>query len=170
MVFRNLINAIRQRRKKREEQREFPKMLYSIQRMYGGMMRQHYLMDHLRRATEEEVANLISENAANEVEKKHMGYYIPPLDKFIKHSLEIRPDWVFHLDRLDIFGMEDGPEREPFSQWDRILPKELLSKDFYVFLYDSFGLPETHLCARRGYVLYDPELREMVAYVWNAIS
>ena len=145
-------------------------MMFSIQRMYGAMMRQHYLKDHLRRATEQEVAKLISENAAKEVEKKHMGYYIPPLDKFIKHSLEIRPDWVFHLDRLEVLDMDDGPVREPFSPRDSILPKELLSKDFYVFLYDSFGLPETHLYARKGYVLYDPESHEIVANVWTAMS
>ena len=164
------ITAIKQRRKKKKEQREFQKMLSSIQRMYGVMMRQHYLDHHLRRASEQEVAQLISENAANEVEREHDGYYIPPVEKFIKYSLEKRPDWVFHLDGLEMFDVGDSPKREPILHRDGILPEELLSKDFYVFLYDSFGLAETSRCARMGYVLYDPETHNIVAFAWDLIS
>lgn len=164
------IQAIKKRRKRKKEEREFQKMLSSIQRMYGVMMRRHYLDYHLRRASEKDVAQLISDNDTQEVERGHERYCIPPKDKFIKHSLEKRPDWVFHLDGLEIFDVGDWSKREPILHRDRLLPEELLSKDFYVFLYDSFGFPETHLCARRGYVLYDPERREIVAEAFDFLS
>lgn len=149
------------RSKRIGKESEFSTMLSCIQRMFGVKIDEQYLSAHLRQATQFEVAKIIEDNKAKEIERKHAGYYIPPIDMFIKYSIERRPDLIFHLDRLDVFNDVDAIEMTPLE--GRILTKELSTKDFYVFKYDSFGAPGTHLCARVGYVLYDPDLHDIVA-------
>ena len=157
----HLLSIRSQRSHQKELEREYSMMLSCIQRMFGVKIDEQYLSAHLRQATQFEVAKIIEDNKAKEIERKHAGYYIPPIDMFIKYSIERRPDLVFHLDRLDVFNDVDAIEMTPLE--GRILTKELSTKDFYVFKYDSFGAPGTHLCARVGYVLYDPDLHDIVA-------
>ena len=162
MLGLHLLSIRSQKSHQKELEREYSMMLSSIQRMFGIKMDESYLSTHLRQASKFEVAQLIEDNKAKEVERKHAGYFIPPINMFIKISLERRPDLVFYLYKLEMFE-KDGVEITPLWDKNKIRPQEFLRKDYYVFKYDSFGIPETHLCARIGYVLYDPDLQDIVA-------
>lgn len=50
------------------------------------------------------------------------------------------------------------------------MPIEYVSKDLYVFYYNSIGFPETHLCASIGYVFYDAEDNKIVSSHWIGFS
>ena len=124
----------------------------------------------MRKATEEEFQELISISESVPQDNPKPGqYYVPSYSMFVAHSLKNWPDRVFHLRGLGAEVRTESIEDRSFL-FCHVLPSELLNKDLYVFYYDDFGLPGTHLCGRAGYVLYDPEVKDIVACKWQYIS
>ena len=124
---------------------------------------------HLIKVTDADLEELLENSKSIPPEKPWPGYNIPSDRNFINHSLEKYPDKVYLLKKIEPLYLKDTDIEGEFL-FGRCLDVDNMNKDLYVFLFDSFGCPGTHLCARRGYALYDIDKKDIVAYHWTWIS
>ena len=124
---------------------------------------------HLIKVTDKDLEELLENSKSIPPEKPWPGYYIPSDRNFINHSLEKYPDKVYLLKKIEPLILKDE-DIEGELLFGHYLDVNNMNKDLYVFLFDSFGCPGTHLCARRGYAIYDRDIKDIVAYHWKCIS
>ena len=171
MLIKRIISAIKRRKKEKEQAKAFEEMLSCVQNMYTYPFHRHDLMPQLRKATDEEVAKLIQDSRDIQKSTPGSGYYIPSIRNYVTHSLEKWRDRIYVFEHIyPPVNQEQKEDEAPHSQWCSHLPSQYLDKDLIVFYYNSFGFPETHLCAREGYVFYDPIKMDIVACAWRCIS
>ena len=172
MLIKKYIFSIRQRKKEKKDAAVYNDMLFAVSMMCVNLSSSYDFTSHIRKATAEEIEQLINEAKSIPPSVPGGGYYIPSLHNYVVHCLETWPDRVFffkHLDFHDVQIEEDQNDSHS-SLWASPLPLEYMNKDLYVFYYNNFGLPGTHLCAREGYVFYDAEDNQIVACAWQCIS
>ena len=171
MLIKRIITSIKRRKKEKEQAIEFEFVLSCVQNMYTYPFHRHDLSPQLRKATDEEVAKLILDSQNIQTSPPCSGYYIPGTRNYVTHSLEKWPDRVYVFEHIyPPVNQEQENKEAHHSQWCSQLPSQYLDKDLIVFYYNSFGFPETHLCAREGYVFYDPIKLNIVACAWRCIS
>ncbi len=170
-LLQGLIIFFQRKKAAKEQEQEYQEMLSSVCGMFNKVqISPETIEKHIRKATEEEVEQLISISKTVPHEKPWPGYYIPSDRNFITYSLENNPDKVYLLKKIEPLKLNDDFLEPPQSYNFKCLEIENMNKDYFVFLFDSFGLPETHLCASRGYALYDPDKKDIVAHIWRWIS
>lgn len=171
MLIKRLITSIKRRKKDKEQAIEYEFMLSCVETMYPYLLHRYDLESQIVKATDEEVAKLIHDSRNIRTSSPGTGYYIPSIQNYVTHSLETWPDRVFVFKHIcPQVTQEQEDEDYPHSQRCSRLPLQYLDMDLIVFYYNNFGFPETHLCAREGYVFYDPINMVIVARAWRRIS
>ena len=167
-LLQGIIFFFRKKKATKREEQEYQEMISSVQGMFQRLcLTQEDVEKHIRKVTEEELANLISISKSVSPEELS-GYYLPGDKRFITHSFEMYPNQVYLLKKIEPLNLKDE-EKYNTLFWS-CLDVENMNKDLYVFFFDSFGVPETYLRARRGYALYDIDKKDIVAYHWTLIS
>ena len=172
MLIKSLISSVRKRKKDKEEAAVYNDIQIAVSMMLTNLSNSPDIASHIRKASEQEVGQIINGAKSLPSSTPGKGYYIPSLQNYVVHSLETWPDRVYFFKHLDLHEVqtEDVIEERISSLWVSPLPIEYMNKDLFVFYYNSFGFSETHLCARVGYVFYDAEENQIVACAWRGIS
>ena len=158
MDYMRLFKRYKERLLKKRQDKEFETMHSCIQCMLGLIFSKEILRSNAVKASEDEIDILINN--------------IPSNEKYLIHSIQNNPDKVYYVDLEKLCSAGEKIANQPYGS--TLLTKRL--PDYYrndklpILFYDDFGLPGTHLCARRGYIIYHPVAHQLIAYHWVVIS
>lgn len=155
-----LLERYKERKLKKKQEEEFETMHSSIQYMLGLVFSKESLRSNAIKASEDEIKILIDS--------------LPPDERGFErliHSIQKHPDKVYHVDLEKLYSTGEKDENQPYSSLlTKRLPDSYRNDELLILFYDDFGLPGTQLAARRGYIIYHPVARRIIAYHWAGIS